>query len=440
MRHVPNFWLPVCTLALIASGSATIAAGTLSAAGIKLTYDGISAGQARALSDTLSAARTIYTDDFTFDMPQTITLVVSCAAGNPTRLFNDGRDHIDLSIASPESLFPPAKSGAFHLYGLCHELGHIAMYRVLKDRDWLTGAGAEGWAHFAGSVVVDGVYTARGDKLWSPPYDYRGDGTPRLEKQLKSASPTEIDRAAGHWRDLDAIIGHKQFPKLFGAWQSAQPDPAAPADKLLPALLDAFPGKKDSLQKWWQSAAPLLVRVLPKSGFARVTIEPARLEGKPLLLKGDDDAPDGKRSIAGGGHARLFEAPLEGQWYIRSVSIHGARYGPVAAPPDQFDIALCDADMRPIALWKHPYKSFDRGQAKWVRFDLPPTLVPPKFNICAVFRPTAQNGVFVDYDTSTSGNSSIATPGAPGDPLKQGDWMIRVELDRPKATDALRDH
>jgi len=48
--------------------------------------------------------------------------------------------------------------------------------------------------------------------------------------------------------------------------------------------------------------------------------------------------------------------------------------------------------------------------------------------------------VFVDYDSSTQGSSCVATPGVAGDPLKQGDWMIRVELDRPKATDALRDH
>ena len=60
--------------------------------------------------------------------------------------------------------------------------------------------------------------------------------------------------------------------------------------------------------------------------------------------------------------------------------------------------------------------------------------------LITVFRPTAQNGVFVDYDSSTQGSSCVATPGVAGDPLKQGDWMIQVELDRPKATDALRDH
>src|SRR5207244_315788 len=140
-------------------------------------------------------------------------------------------------------------------------------------------------------------------------------------------------------------------------------------------------------------------------------------------LKEDDGAPEGKKSIAGGGHARLFAAPAEGEWYLRSVSVYGARYGPVAAPADQFDVALCDDQMRPIAVWKHPYKLFDRGAAKWVRIDLTqPTLVPAKFNVCVVFRPTAQNGVFVSYDSSTKGNSRVAKPGEAGNALEQGDW------------------
>jgi hypothetical protein len=72
-----------------------------------------------------------------------------------------------------------------------------------------------------------------------------------------------------------------------------------------------------------------------------------------------------------------------------------------------------------------------------VRIEVPPTLVPGAFNVCVVFRPTAQSGVFVSYDTSTQGDSRVATPGAAGDVLKQGDWMIRVELDRPKTADPL---
>jgi hypothetical protein len=406
--------------------------------GAKVTYDGITAEQATALANTVAAARQVYAGELGFDMPATVALTVTCGPGQPTRLFNDGKDQVFLSIPSPDSLAPPAKSGTFHLYGLCHELGHVAMYRTLKDRDWLTTAAAEGWAHYAGSVVVDRIYALKGERLWPEPYDYRADGTARLTKQLAAASPDEVTRGAGLWQELDAILGKEKMPKPFAAWQGAKIDPTSPGKQLLATLVGVAPEKRGVLEKWWTKASPVLVRDRPASAFRRVEIAAAKLDGKPLELKLDDNAPDGKRSIAGGGHARFFHAPAGCEWYLRAVSVHAGRYGPVAPPPDSFDLALCDADMKPIAVWKHPYKTFDRGQPRWVRIETPPTLVPATFNVCVVFRPTAQNGVFVSYDTSTQGDSRVATPGAAGEVLKQGDWMIRVELDRPKAADALR--
>jgi hypothetical protein len=286
--------------------------------------------------------------------------------------------------------------------------------------------------------VVDRVYAAKGEKVWPEPYDYRADGTARLTKQLASASPDEVVCGAGRWQALEAVIGIKEFAKLFAAWQAADINPSKPAEKLEAALVAVRPEKADALKKGFADAAPLLVAARRESGFARVELPAAKIESKPLTLAGDDGSADGKRSIAGGGHARQFDAPAGGEWYLRAVSIHGARYGPAAPPADTFDVALCDAEMRPIAVWKQPYKLFERGQAKWVRIETPPTLVPAAFNVCVVFRPTARNGVFVSSDSSADGHSRVATPGEAGNPLKQADRMIRVELDRPKTADALR--
>jgi len=69
---------------------------------------------------------------------------------------------------------------------------------------------------------------------------------------------------------------------------------------------------------------------------------------------------------------------------------------------------------------------------------LPPTRVPRQFYICLNFRPTGTRGVFVAFDTSTQGNSLTGTPGKPGRPFNQGDWMIRVELDQPKEANPLK--
>jgi RNA polymerase sigma-70 factor (ECF subfamily) len=327
-----------------------------------------------------------------------------------------------------------------NLYGLCHELGHVAMYGLLADRDWLSGGGgAEGWAHFAGSVVVDEVYRAKGERLWPDPYDYRADGSARLARQRKEPKPDDVVPGAGQWQDLEAIIGRKAFPALFKEWQATKIDAAKP-DAVFEVLVRLHPAKKDALATWWKAARPVLVEPRQGSAFSKAELPPDRLTGRPVLLKEDDGRPDGKRSIAGGGHARAFAAPAAGEWYLRSVSVFGARYGPTKAPATDFDIVLCDKDLRPIATWKKPYAAFPRGEAAWVKLDVPPTRVPKDFAVCVVFRPTATSGVFVSSDSSTSGHSFSSVPGKEAVALEKGDWMIRAEIDQPKAADALNGH
>lgn len=161
---------------------------------VKLTQCIVDATYAGALAETVRAAREVYID-LGFDMPETVNLSVTCGDGVGSRLFNDGKDQLFLSISSLDSLAPPAKSGIFNIYGICHELGHIAMYRTLKNRDWLANGAAEGWAHFIGSAVVDRVFAAKGESLWPEPYDYRQDGMARLQKDVASKEPSEMTTA-----------------------------------------------------------------------------------------------------------------------------------------------------------------------------------------------------------------------------------------------------
>jgi hypothetical protein len=78
------------------------------------------------------------------------------------------------------------------------------------------------------------------------------------------------------------------------------------------------------------------------------------------------------------------------------------------------------------------------AQLDWIRIDIPPTRVPPEFNICLEFKPTASSGIYMGYDASTSGNSRVATPGQEGNAFSKGEWMIRPNLDQPKDADALK--
>lgn len=417
-----------------------VRAETASAPGAEVSYDGIDAAQASAIAQTLSAARTIYAEDFGLDMPDQVVCDVRCATGNPTRLYTDGNSRVFLSLPDKSKLDRPQKSGVFNLYGMCHELGHIAMYRTLKDRDWMSGAAAEGWAHFAGSVVVDRVYEIKGPELWPDGYDYRTDGTARLDASLKRPSPSNVDRAADQWRKLEAIVGRKGLMGAFKAWQSATLEPGKERDGLLAAIVSADPAQKDTLGAWWKSAAPLLVETRPVSSVKAETIDRRKLLGQPVKIEADDGTSDGKRSIAGGGHARKFETPGDGKWYVVAVSIYGSRYGPARAPATKFDMSLCDEQINLIQTWQHPYSAFPHGgDGQWVRFEVIPTRLPAgRFSICLNFRPTATNGVYAHWDSSTHGDSHVATPGKVISALEQGDWMIRVELDRAADADPLK--
>jgi hypothetical protein len=431
--------IPLLAEALCFSILAPALADTASAPNVEVTYTGISPAQAAAVADTLSAARALYVDDFALDMPEAIKATVTCADDQKTRLFTDGQSHVTLTLSSAAQLDRPSKSGVFNLYGMCHELGHVAMYRTLKDRDWMTGPAAEGFAHWAGAYVVDRVYESNGEKLWQhDPYDYRVDGLARLKKQLAAGKPDETTRAASLWQELDGIIGHKQFPKVFASWQAAKVDPADPARALIDALVQSNPRKKQALENWWKLAGPVMTTKIEASGFKAATLTKDKLTGRPALIAEDDNTPDGKKSIAGGGHARQFAPPGAGDWFLTAVLVHGSRYGPAKAPDTTFDVTLCDADLKPIAKWTHPYSAFARGDAAWVRLAIPPTRAPKDFQVCLTFRPTASSGVFVSLDSSTSGHSQSGTPGKPGPALKEGDWMIRVELDQAKGADALK--
>ena len=427
----------ISAFAALVIPTVAVAAPTVTVPHVRIECDGITPEQADALANTIAAAHKAYLDDFRFDMPETVFASVKCGPEHRARLYTDGKDSLFLTLPSQAKLAPPSRSGCYNLYGMCHELGHMAMYRTLKDRDWMTSAAAEGWAHYAGSVVVDRVFAAKGESLWPDPYDYRQDGTARLERQLAAKKPSATAQGAGQWQKLEAIIGRAAFARLFAAWQDAKIDPTKPADALLAAALELFPDKKKALTEWWKSAAPLFVEPRTASTFKAARIDARRLTGEPIELAFDDDSSEGSSSIAGSGHARKFAPPGAGDWYIRAVSVYGSRYGTRKPPATTFDVALCDDKLRLIAIWKKPYRTFDRGPKKWVRMEVPPTLVPREFHVCLNFRPTRTRGVHVSYDTSTTGNSVTGTPGKPGRPFTKGDWMIRVEIDQPAEANPL---
>jgi hypothetical protein len=424
-------WSALALTVSLATVPSFAAADELTFPHVKVTFCPVDSAHARALGETMAAAREVYVD-LGFNMPETVNLSITCGEGVSANLFNDGQNQLYLSIPSLDALAPPAKSGLFNLYGMCHELGHIAMYRTLKNRDWMTEAAAEGWAHYIGSVVVDRVFAAKGESLWPDPYDYRQDGTARLEKQVASKSPDDTTVAAAQWQKLGAIIGLRGFAQLFAAWESAGVDPVRPSEVLAATLAKLQPNNEAALNEWWQTAVPVLVEKLQVSDFRTEHAALASLSGNLVKVPANEGTRSGHRSYAGAGPGRKFTIPSPGDWYITAVWICGSRYGDEKPPDNTFDIALSDQDAKLISIWKGRYASFGRGDDAWVRFDVPPTHVPPSFYVTLNFRATGSNGVYVAFDSNSKGNSIASLPGKPPVPFRDGDWMIRVELDHPR--------
>lgn len=401
---------------------------------VVVRYTGVDAPHARAIAAVVEAARAAAVARG-FDVPPTLEVTADLGPNLTTRLFNDGQDRLTLTLKRPDQLASPARSGVNLIYGLCHELAHLAMYRPIRNHSWLTGDAAEGWAHYLGSELVDEVFAAAGDKVWPEPHDYRDHGTRRLAAQLKSADPSATAEAAGLWQELAALLGRESLPKLFRAWGSAEVDPRDPAAALRTALLAVK--DDEQVRDWWNRAEPRLIHRQPASGFAARTVHRDALARKPVELSHDDGMAAGKRSMAGSGHIVAFDAPGAG-FYLTEVKVHGGRYGSPQPPAEPVEVWLLDADGGVVRTFEFPYGRFARGNPRWVALPIEPTEVPPRFSICIGFNPTATRGVFVSHDGDASGHSSLGLPGRGGAKLERGDWLIRVSLDQPAAADALR--
>jgi hypothetical protein len=155
--------------------------------------------------------------------------------------------------------------------------------------------------------------------------------------------------------------------------------------------------------------------------------EPVAL--KMVTLKHDDGTMEGKRSMAGSGHAILFSKPA-GEWYLKKVQIYGSCYGYPQAPEENFKVYVCDIDMNVIKEIETPYSRFQRGVWRWVFVDIPDIKVPSEFYVCVSFNPTQTKGVYVGFDENvTESHSKNALPSSHLEDVGgKFDWMIRAVL------------
>ncbi len=100
-----------------------VSADTATAPHVRVNYRDMGSTQAQAIADTVSAAWTVYRDEFGFDMPETVQVEATLERGTGARLFTDGADRLTLTLPDAAKLNRPEVSGVFNLYGMCHGLG-----------------------------------------------------------------------------------------------------------------------------------------------------------------------------------------------------------------------------------------------------------------------------------------------------------------------------
>lgn len=150
------------------------------------------------------------------------------------------------------------------------------------------------------------------------------------------------------------------------------------------------------------------------------------------IEKRDHGKRTGKQSAAVSGHAISFEAPADLP-FVRSVLVHGARYGDGYDPArTDFDVRVCDDKFAVLAKVAASYGEFGFQTFGWVEVPLPePVRVPHTFRVVVDFAATETKGVYVGYGDVSKSHSSYFRDKE--EPFAKGkEWMIRVRMSSTK--------
>ena len=371
-------------------------------------------------------------------MPEKITLEAQIDPSS-TSLWTDGESQMFLHLKSKELLAPATRTGVFNIYGMCHELGHIAMYRNMESLMGLPQGVGEGWAHYAGCIVVTEVAGKLGKSIWPEYYDIADvEGIGRLKRASAEAKPWDkmdpTSRAALVFYKIETEYGKDKLAAAMSAALAMRPTGKELMLLMLAKLREAT---SNSTAADWVPESVLVPQIEWKTKernpgddfFADQKVEE---DGKGLWLFYDDGTMEGKRSMSGSAQTVLFRLP-EGSWQIDGIKLFGARYGEDEPPKEDISIYICDEGFDFLREVKVPYSSFEKGDEKWQSVSFSPVDVPKTFYVGIDFHATATKGVLVAMDKGVKrSHSRIAMPYTYVSDMKEtADWMIRAHL-RPK--------
>lgn len=405
---------------------------TMEKPGASIRYRGVTPEYAKAVLSVTAAAREIYANQYHCNVPDRVTINLEKDSSAYTNLWNDGQSQIFLTVESLDKLAPPKVSGTFNIYGLCHEIGHMVMYRQTNFIG-LPGGIGEAWADYAGSVVEDEVYKKLGQSVWPERYDYSQEGMKRFRANSTNKDLLNDDRMYRVGAKFLILNDRYGAAKVFAAMNDAlsggvygkdlMPKFIASLGKLTgdKSVAEVFPKEMVSTEMRWEVAD----RAITDAAVEGLSAVP---DASGITLKYDDGKSDGKQSTAGSGHGIMFKRPA-GDWAVDSVEMYGSRYGTPEPPKDNFQIFICDADFNVLKQIDEPYSKLTYDE-KWYKFDFEPVSVPEGFYVCIFFNPTATKGFYMNYDSDVKkSHSKSALPWTfIRDLNEKYDWMIRAHL------------
>jgi beta-lactamase regulating signal transducer with metallopeptidase domain len=142
-----------------------------------------------------------------------------------------------------------------------------------------------------------------------------------------------------------------------------------------------------------------------------------------------DDSAEGRRSIAGSGHAVRFNRPKAAK-RVAAIELFASRYGTIDPPNEDFHIYLLDEKQRLIAAYPVAYSEIVRGPERWYTMPIPACKVPEQFYVAVAFNPHRTKGIYLGYDESVKqSNSLIGRPTTGFRAVEENrEWMVRAVM------------
>ncbi len=404
-------------------------------------YPSSLAPYARSFVKITDAAWEAYRDAYGLALAEPIRIHLSLQPDKGrghAQLWTDGSQDMNLVIGSEAMLKAPATSGLHNVYGMCHEMGHMAIYRRMRTVSGMPDGIGEGWAHYFGCEITSHIYGVLGPEVYPEAHNYgESSGMPRLLaqfEQCEKAGKWEPDtRAAKILYDVERTYGRETLSEALNKALDTRPSGA----ELVKAFSDALVAvTKDPQAVKLVPPEFLVTKIRMETANADIARKPlyrglkAAWQQGLLRLSYGDGTKEGERSISGSGHAVTFCRP-EGKWALAGVEFFGCRYGSDAPPADEFSVFLCDEKFRTLREVRAPYSRFaTAGKWKWERVGFDPIEAPAYFYVVLCFEPTASKGVFMAEDTHVSRtHSRMAYPSTyVMDVRGKSDWMIRCLL------------